>query len=311
MKFRERENKVNFDLFKEKMVDVDQMFKNIEQYSDMVIKGINPSLVLTGGPGLGKTYLVKKRLEAAGLEQHRHFEIIKGRTSAPGLYYCLYEHQDKIIVFDDCDSVFKDDTATNLLKAALDSYDERIISYISMKPLKGPDGHPLPNSFNFRGRVIFISNLTQDKIDSAIKSRSFCADLNLEPEQMLNRMYDKLDEVEPKVEVNIKRDALKALKEAAEKFEGVSLNFRSLIKAIRIRQMGFDNWEVMVAEQCIESAGKKVIGKRPAPSKKAFDFKGEATKAKIQKAQKAGYNWKEIQDGFGISAQVRRTIMKK
>lgn len=309
MKFNESNEKVDFSLYRDKIIGVDQMFTNIEQYTNMVINGINPSLVITGGPGLGKTFLVKKQLEEAGLVNHRHYVVIKGRTSPAGLYYCLYEHQDKIIVFDDCDSVFKDDTATNLLKAALDSYDERTISYISMKPLKGPDGDPLPNSFTFRGKVIFISNLDQSKIDPAIKSRSFVADLSLDPEQMLNRMNTKLDEVEPGVEINIKKDALKALKEAAEKFEGVSLNFRSLIKAIRIRKMDFPNWQVMVAEQCIESAPKRV-NRGMAKAKGSFKFSGKANKAKINKAVKAGMSFKEIQEGFGISAAVRRTLMK-
>lgn len=308
MRFKEKENKVDFETYRDKVVGVDQMFKNIEQYADMVINDVNPSLIITGGAGLGKTYLVKQRLEAAGLKQGGSYEIIKGRTSPAGLYYCLFEHNDKIIVFDDCDSVFKDDTATNILKAALDSYDERTISYISMKPLTGPDGHPLPNSFNFRGRIIFISNLDQSKIDSAIKSRSFVADVSLEPAQMLTRMQTKLEEVEPEVPMKIKTDALKALKEAAEKFEGVSLNFRSLIKAIRIRKMNFENWQVMVAEQCVDQS--RVNKKKVAKKKVTFKFTGKATKEKITKARVAGLGWADIQEGFGISTAARRKMMK-
>ena len=62
-------------------------------------------------------------------------------------------------------------------------------------------------------------------------------------------MTDLLSKVEPDVDMKTKREALSALKGAFKKFQGVELNFRSLIKAIRIRQMGFTNWRAMIAEQ--------------------------------------------------------------
>ena len=135
------------------------------------------------------------------------------------------------------------------MKGALDSYDKRTITWMSAKGLKNNDGDYLPRSFNFTGRIIFISNLPIAKVDSAIRSRSFVLDISLTPDQLMKRMRDLLKVVEPGVDMRIKRDALNALKAAFIKFEGVELNFRSLIKAIRIRQMGFRNWRAMIAEQ--------------------------------------------------------------
>jgi hypothetical protein len=69
---------------------------------------------------------------------------------------------------------------------------------------------------------------------------------------MIQRMKDLLPDIETQVtDMRIKRDALNALKAAHNKFDNVELNLRSLIKAIRIRQMGFRNWRQMITEQVI------------------------------------------------------------
>ena len=82
------------------------MFNNLERLTKMVGRGIQPSLVITGGAGLGKTYLVKKTLTDMGLEEAKQFVHFKGRATAAGLFVTLYENSDKIIVLDDCDVLF-------------------------------------------------------------------------------------------------------------------------------------------------------------------------------------------------------------
>lgn len=225
------------------------MFDDMNNLTKMVANDVSPSLVITGQPGLGKTFNVTRTLDGLGLKENEDFVHVKGRCTAAGMFITLFENSDKLIIFDDCDSVFKDSDGVNLLKGALDSYDKRVISWMSAKGLKDRDGEMLPRSFNFTGKIIFISNLPIAKVDSAIRSRSFVLDISLTSEQLLKRMRDLLNDVEPDVTLKIKRDALSALKSAHKKFEGVELNFRSLIKAIRIRQMGFTNWRQMVAEQ--------------------------------------------------------------
>ena len=164
--------------------DPSEMFKNIERLTKMVGRGLQPSLVITGGAGMGKTHIVKSTLEEMGLKESYDFVHFKGRATAAGLFVTLYENNDKIIVLDDCDSVFKDDDAVNILKGALDSYDTRKISYISTKSLKDEFGSEVPRHFEFSGRIIFISNINQSKLDEAIRSRSFVADVDLTNDQI-------------------------------------------------------------------------------------------------------------------------------
>ena len=243
--------KLNFKTFQDSRKPK-TLFNDMTNLVDMVQSGVSPSLIISGMPGLGKTFLTTKKLKDGGYKEGVDYIHVKGRSTAAGMFITLYENSDKLIIFDDCDSVFKDKDAVNLLKGALDSYDKRTISWLAAKPLKDSEGSPLPRFFDFTGKIIFITNVAADKIDTAIKSRSFIIDITLNATQMIQRMKDLLPDIETQVtDMRIKRDALNALKQAHNQFDNVELNLRSLIKAIRIRQMGFRNWRQMITEQVI------------------------------------------------------------
>lgn len=233
--------------------DPEVMFNNLRNLTRMVGKGIQPSLVVTGMAGMGKTHIVKDTLQQLGLRESFEFVHYKGRATAAGLYITLYENSDKIVILDDCDSVFKDDDAVNILKGALDSYDTRYISYITSKELKDSYGNAVPRQFNFTGRIIFISNYEQSRIDEAIKSRSFVQDISMSTEQVFLRMEQLINKIEPAIKKEHKVQALEIMKCINEKYDGVEINIRSLIKASRIIAMGFDNPMEAIAEQIISA----------------------------------------------------------
>jgi hypothetical protein len=192
-------------------------------------------------------------LTESGLRESYDFVHFKGRSTAAGMFITLYQNSDKVIVFDDCDSIFKDADAVNMLKAALDSYDTRKISYLTSKPLKDEMGDPIPTSFEFTGKVIFISNISQSAMDEAIKSRSFVSDISMNTEQMFTRIEQLMTKMEPGIPEQAKESALQIMKRLNTKYSGVEINLRSFIKASRICAMGFENPEAMVAEQIIVS----------------------------------------------------------
>jgi hypothetical protein len=231
--------------------DPEVMFDNLTRLTKMVGRGIQPSLVITGMAGTGKTHLVKETLKSMGLRESYEFVHFKGRATAAGLFITLYQNSDKVVVLDDCDSVFKDDDAVNILKAALDSYDTRKISYISSRPLKDEYGEPLPAHFEFTGRIIFISNIEQSRLDAAIRSRSFVSDISMNTGQMFKRMEQLMPTMEKTIPLAAKQQALDIMKKLDEKFAGIDINLRSFIKAARICAMGFEDPEMMVAEQII------------------------------------------------------------
>jgi hypothetical protein len=230
---------------KQNRYDINTRFGFVEKLVNMVATGVQPSAVITGEGGLGKTYTVTKTLEANGykdisdladfqvgsiINTRRCFTMIKGYSTAKGLYRTLFENNKSIIVFDDCDAVLKDPVALNLLKGALDSYGKRIISWNA--DMRDED---LPRSFEFTGRVIFISNMDQDRIDQAIRSRSMMIDLSMSLDQKIDRMefIAKSDEFLPEYDAKIKSDSLSLIREIKDECKEISL--RTLIAVCKIR----------------------------------------------------------------------------
>lgn len=227
---------------------INKRFGFLEQMVSMVADGSTPSCVITGEGGLGKSYTVLKSLDKAGLKnitdltvldvdtrilKGKSYRIVKGFSTAKGLYRTLFESNGMIVVFDDCDSILKDDVARNLLKGALDSFSKRYISW--MADMRDDD---LPKSFEFTGRVIFVSNMPMDKIDQAIRTRCMCVDLAMTEDQKLERMevIAKSDEFLPEVSDRAKADALVFLKAQVGKIPNLSL--RSLIQVSKIASKG-------------------------------------------------------------------------
>lgn len=235
---------------KQNRYGINERFDFVEKLVTMVASGVQPSAVITGEGGLGKTYTVTKTLEANGykdisdlaefqvgtiINTRKCFTMVKGYSTAKGLYRTLFENNKSVIVFDDCDAVLKDPVALNLLKGALDSYGKRIISWNA--DMRDDD---LPRSFNFEGRVIFISNMDQDRIDQAIRSRSMMIDLSMSAEQKIDRMEFIANSAEfmPEFEIKHKMDALGLIREVANEAKEISL--RTLISITKIRASNKD-----------------------------------------------------------------------
>jgi hypothetical protein len=209
--------------------NVNQKFDFLGKLVHLVISEVNPSCVILGDGGLGKTYTVKAQLAKAGLTEGHDFEFFSGTATAAGLYRLLYENNGKLIVFDDCDAVLKDPTAVNVLKAALDSYDVRKVAWVSSLRVDG-----LPQSFEFTGRIIFISNLDMNRIPEPIVSRSISIDLTMNMEEKIERMAALLPTLEKSVSLEAKEEVLALLKEHRSEIK--NLNLRTLLKAVRIRK---------------------------------------------------------------------------
>ena len=188
-----------------------------------------PSLVVTGGPGNGKSHTIVKTIQDNGLTEGDNYVVFKGYSTARGLYNTLYDHNGKLIVFDDCDSVLEDKTSLNILKSALDSYDKRTISW--MAKLGKSDEYP--NQFDFTGRIIFISNKDKSDMDEAILSRSLSVDLSMTGDEKIQRMSHVLPQILPDMDMKVKKDALDFLKENKD---NESVNLRSLIMVSKIRK---------------------------------------------------------------------------
>ena len=149
------------------------------------------SLIVSGPAGLGKSFTIEKTLNQWDPDG-TNYTIIKGYVRATGLYKTLFAHSapGQVVVFDDADTIFFDDTSLNMLKAVCDSTENRTVSYLAESQLFD-DGtaERLPKSFEFHGTIIFITNYDFDAMIEkghklaphllAMMSRSHYIDLSM------------------------------------------------------------------------------------------------------------------------------------
>lgn len=178
--------------------NINRRFKTFERFSRALAKGKTKSMIAYGSGGVGKTYTVTKELEAQGKKEFKDgmevgsddYDYVKitGKATPAAVYQALYEHNGKIILFDDCDSVLQHEDAVNLFKGALDTSGDGTIQYGTQRPLKDSNGNPMPNRFDFNGRVAFISNLPPEKVPQPLKSRSLRIDMTMTADQTIDRI---------------------------------------------------------------------------------------------------------------------------
>jgi hypothetical protein len=217
---------------------------------NMVAHGDQASVIICGPGGLGKSHTVMTALKERGFADitlvdedeevsnaKKAYTVIKGYSTAKGLYRALYENKDGVLVFDDCDSVLKDPVSVSLLKSALDSYSRRIITWRA--DFKDDE---LPNSFLFKGRVVFISNMSSQAMDQAIITRSLCVDLSMTTEQKVERMQHLIGNADfmPEYEVRHKQEAMQLI--ASVQAQVKELSLRTLIQCTKIRKSNSRNW---------------------------------------------------------------------
>lgn len=229
---------------------VSERFQFVEAITRMVADYSSPSAIVTGEGGIGKTYTILKTLNDVGfvncmdipegesVPTRKTYALIKGFASPMALYRALYENSERVIIFDDCDEVLENDTATNILKAALDSYSRRLVCWqTEMK------GNELPNSFIFNGGVIFISNRTLSTLNQAVRTRALCVDLSMTALQKVERMEHIIHSGEYMEDVDIvyKTDALEFIRQHLSVVRNLSL--RTLAQIVKIRATNRSDWK--------------------------------------------------------------------
>jgi len=239
-----------------------ERFQMLEDMTRAAKKGDVRAMIVSGPPGVGKSFGVEKVLgkhdliaDIAGDSRLKKYEVVKGAMSAIGLYCKLFNYADKdnVLVFDDCDSVLMDDLSLNILKAALDSKKSRRIHWNTDSFKLRNEG--VPDSFEFKGSAIFITNVKFDNVKSkklrdhleALESRCHYIDLTIDTERekmlrikqivsdgMLDEYQlstDTKDEIIDFIDINKKR-----LRE---------LSLRTVLKVADLARAFPDRWEAM------------------------------------------------------------------
>lgn len=250
--------------FKDKIQDPNKIFKMMESYVTMVVKGINPSVILCGAPGIGKTFRVKQILKANNYKEGENLYTIKGKCTTRRLYLSLYSYKDKgdIILIDDADSLVgpkaPEDTI-NILKGALDSTNEpegRLVTYNINSPIHDDNGNELPKRFYYNGSIIIITNYNAGALDSALKGRSYIQNISFTVEQILQIIKDLIPNIEPNIlSTESKMKAYDYMKELVDDEEEIEISIRTfkicaqIFESLEITDIDEDIAKLMIKEQ--------------------------------------------------------------
>jgi predicted AAA+ superfamily ATPase len=245
-----------------------ERFEILTDMTKAVKAGDVRAMIVSGPPGVGKSHGVEAVLQKDGLfdtlgERKPKFEIVKGAMSALGLYAKLYEFSESknVLVFDDCDVVFSDELALNILKAALDSSERRWISWNTDSRLLRSEG--IPDRFEFKGAAIFITNLKFAHVKSkklkshldALESRCHYIDLEMDThrEKLLRikqvvegaGMLDRYD-----FDDATKQEVVDFVNTNADRLNELSL--RMVLKVADLRKSFPKNWTAMARTTCMK-----------------------------------------------------------
>ncbi len=244
-----------------------ERFQILEDMTYASCDGVVRGMVVTGPPGVGKSFGVEKVLKDAGImlkmsgSTTRKFGVEKGAATPIGLYQLLYDYSadGSVLVLDDCDSVLYDELSLNLLKAALDSGKKRTLSWRSESRALANNG--VPDQFDFKGSIIFITNVKfertrgklKDHLD-AIMSRCHYLDLTLDT------MRDKFLRCKQIVadgmlnEYNFGKEEEKDLMEYiyTNKNRLREMSLRMVLKIADLRKMNANKWKAYAESTCMK-----------------------------------------------------------
>ena len=250
----------------ERLDEIRERFEILDEMTQGSIDGVVRGMVVTGPPGVGKSFGVEKVLEKNSMfdklaDKPLRFGVEKGAASSIGLYQLLYRYADpgSVLVLDDCDSILWDEVSLNLLKAALDSSNKRMISWNTESAALRREG--VPEKFEFCGSVVFITNLKFDKVKGKIKDHleailSRCHYLDL----TLDTMHDKMLRVKQIVADGMlqKYNFSKAEEEQVVNFMEANtdrlreVSLRMVTKLADLKKMSEHRWMTLAENTCIK-----------------------------------------------------------
>ena len=252
------------------MQRIAERFEILDDMTKAATNGEIRAMIVSGPPGVGKSFGVERIIDKAVLfdqvaGKRLRAEVIKGASTALGLYSTLYKYSDanSVVVFDDCDSILMDDVCLNLLKGALDSGKKRRISWLSDSHMLRREG--VPNQFDFKGSVIFITNLKFDQIKTAklrdhldaLQSRCHYLDLTLDTtrDKLLRiRQIARTGELfeDQDLSAVAQDEVISFMENNQERLREISL--RMAVKIAQLYKSFPAKWQALASSTCMKAA---------------------------------------------------------
>lgn len=220
------------------------------------------SLIVSGAGGVGKTHTVESILDYAKENLNVKSEVVHGVLTPVNLYKLLWRNRfpNSVVVLDDADTIFDNEQALMVLKAALDSGKSRKISWLAEgKSLLSKKDGEVPTDFMYEGTMIFITNLDlQGFVDAgknrfvphmqALMTRALYLDLRLHTIRDLATWVRHIVHknhilVQDGLSYEQEKDVLDFITENRDKLRNLSI--RTAIQLASFVKMKGENWRTM------------------------------------------------------------------
>lgn len=175
-----------------KMAEIEDIdsgcYIEMDNYVGMVKLGAAYGAIIEGFGGSGKTFRVISHLKDCNYAYTDSF------TTPQALYTWMYTNRDMdVIVLDDVAGLFANTKVLAFLKGGLwniGEKDNRIISYMTSKPLKNDEGDFVPSKFVLSARMVIITNKLDRKNPhlNAVLSRVNHCIVRIPFEELMNIM---------------------------------------------------------------------------------------------------------------------------
>lgn len=253
--------------------DLKETFDILGEMTSAVANGVVKGLVVSGPAGVGKSHTVETTLEetlgiqAKLISRLPQYDVFKGYTSAINLYCMLYKYSEEgsVLVLDDADSALYDEDSLNLLKAVLDTKKVRRVHWGTNSTILEKEG--VPSSFEFKGGIIFLTNIKWENTKSArisnhlqaLMSRVHYLDLQIDT---LRERIIHIKNVALKTDMLFEYDLTQAEKEGMLNWliENVTklhtVDLRTVIKCADLVKAMPTNWKSRATKTLFKKGGR-------------------------------------------------------
>ena len=214
-------------------------FEVMSDITRCVARGHSNGALIVGPGGIGKTWEIMETLKNLGKVEGQDFYKITGTSTPLAMYNLLYRRRNDLVVFDDCDGIFQDVTGINILKSILDTLPRRVVSWNST------GSKPIVTEFEFKGQVIFISNLLREDFKKnrhfrALLTRVLTVVISATPDELLRLCLMKLNEIAGDLPFEAREEIRVFLNENYMRVNDLSLRY---IKHLVSLRKSSENWK--------------------------------------------------------------------
>jgi hypothetical protein len=176
-----------------------QTYKELKETLKVLDNSKTNLLIIKSLGGLGKTHLTE--------ELFKYALFIKGYITPLELYIKLFENNDKLVIFDDVDSLLKEKKNISLLKQLCENEKDKKISYSSTTMTTR---YEIEQDFISNNRVIILCNdLNAKGFDiNALVTRGFYIHFNPSNEEVL-RELETFKDIDKEITTSLKENIRK------------------------------------------------------------------------------------------------------